>query len=284
MATTAICGWKITASPGCRFQWRSPTAKRDPMTQPTARIRALLVDDEPLARSNLKFLLRQDPAIESIAEAGSGAEAVAEIRSTRPDLVFLDVQMPECGGFDVLEILKADGVLPVIVFVTAYDEYALRAFDAGALDYLLKPFDDARFALALKRAKERLAARESAPAPEIPRLTVRSAGHEVYVPIPDIDWVEAADYYVCLHVGSKSHLLRRSMAELERDLDPHIFCRIHRSTIVNLRRVRALQVDSAGEYEVILEGGQRLRLSRRFRKDLQSRMREFGGALQNAAG
>jgi two-component system, LytTR family, response regulator len=251
------------------------------MTQLTAKIRALLVDDEPLARSNLKFLLRQDPAIEAIAEAGSGAEAVAEIRSTRPDLVFLDVQMPECGGFDVVEMLKADGALPVIVFVTAYDEYALRAFDAGALDYLLKPFDDSRFALALQRAKERLAARE--PALEMPRLTVRSAGHEIYVRIPDIDWVEAADYYVCLHVGVKSHLLRRSMAELERDLDPHIFCRIHRSTIVNLRRVRALEVDGAGEYEVILEGGQKLRLSRRFRKDLQSRMREFGGTLQAGA-
>ena len=253
-----------------------------------AKIRALLVDDEPLARSNLRFLLRQDSDVESISEAGSGAEAVAAIRSTQPDLVFLDVQMPECGGFEVLRTLKADGVLPVIVFVTAFDEYALRAFDAGALDYLLKPFDDARFALALQRAKERLAARRPALADvrpaEVPRLTVRSAGCEVYVQIPDIDWVEAADYYVCLHVGPKSHLLRRSMAELERDLDPRMFCRIHRSTIVNLRRVRGLQVDSAGEYEVILESGQKLRLSRRFRKDLQSRMREFGGALQNAAG
>ena len=249
-----------------------------------AKIRALLVDDEPLARSNLKFLLRRDPDIEAIAEAGSGAEAVAEIRGTRPDLVFLDVQMPECGGFEVLEILKGDVALPVIVFVTAFDEYALRAFDAGALDYLLKPFDDARFALALQRAKEKLAAREPAAAPEVARLTVRSAGHEIYVRIPDIDWVEAADYYVCLHVGPKSHLLRRSMAELERDLDPHIFCRIHRSTIVNLRRVRALQTDGVGEYEVILDSGQKLRLSRRFRKDLQTRMREFGGALQNAAG
>jgi two-component system, LytTR family, response regulator len=239
----------------------------------SVKIRALLVDDEPLARSNLKFLLRKDPDIESIAEAGSGAEAVAEIRGSRPDLVFLDVQMPECGGFEVLEILKADGALPVIVFVTAFDEYALRAFDAGALDYLLKPFDDARFALALQRAKEKLAAREPAAAPDIPRLTVRSAGQEVYVRIPDIDWVEAADYYVCLHVGAKSYLLRRSMTELERDLDANIFCRIHRSTIVNLRRVRALQVDSAGEYEVILESGQKLRLSRRFRKDLQSRLR-----------
>ncbi|HEY2463655.1 MAG TPA: LytTR family DNA-binding domain-containing protein [Steroidobacteraceae bacterium] len=244
------------------------------------KIRALLVDDEPLARSNLKCLLQQDPEIASIAEAGSGLEAVAEIRGTRPDLVFLDVQMPECGGFEVLETLKTDGVLPVIVFVTAYDEYALRAFDAGALDYLLKPFDDTRFALALQRAKEKVAARQSAGTPELPRLMVRSAGREVYVRIPDIDWVEAADYYVCLHVGGRSHLLRRSMAELEQDLDPHIFCRIHRSTIVNLRRVRALQMNGAGEYEVILESGRKLRLSRRFRKDLQSRMRQFGGALQ----
>jgi two-component system, LytTR family, response regulator len=141
-----------------------------------AKIRALLVDDEPLARSNLKFLLLRDPDIEAIAEAGSGAEAVAEIRGTRPDLVFLDVQMPECGGFEVLEILKGDVALPVIVFVTAFDEYALRAFDAGALDYLLKPFDDARFALAMQRAKEKLAAREPVAAPEVPRLTVRSAG------------------------------------------------------------------------------------------------------------
>jgi two-component system LytT family response regulator len=246
------------------------------MTAPTAKIRALIVDDEPLARSNLSVLLRKDTDIESIQECGSGAEAVAQIRTTRPDLVFLDVQMPECGGFEVLKRLEADEPLPVIVFVTAYDEYALLAFDAGALDYLLKPFDDARFHLAMQRAKQKIAAQEPLPLPETPRLTVRSAGQVVYVQIPDIDWVEAADYYVCLHVGSKSHLLRKSMAELERDLDPRIFCRIHRSTIVNLRKVKALQVDAAGEYEVILDGGPKLRLSRRFRKDLQSRMREFG--------
>ena len=248
------------------------------------KIRALIVDDEPLARSNLKVLLRQDGDIESIQECGSGAEAVAQIRSVRPDLVFLDVQMPECGGFDVLEILKGDESLPVIVFVTAYDEYALRAFDAGALDYLLKPFDDARFHLAMQRAKQNIAAKESIavkePAPpELPRLEVRSAGKVAYVQIPDIDWVEAADYYVCLHVGAKSHLLRKSMAELEQELDPRIFCRIHRSTIVNLRKVSALKVDAAGEHEVILDGGQKLRLSRRFRKDLQSRMRDCSAAL-----
>jgi two-component system, LytTR family, response regulator len=242
------------------------------------KIRALVVDDEPLARSNLKALLQRDNDIESIQECGSGAEAVTQIRATRPDLVFLDVQMPECDGFDVLEILKDDESLPVIVFVTAYDEYALRAFDAGALDYLLKPFDDSRFHLAMQRAKQNLAAKELAPQ-ETPRLEVRSAGKVAYVPIPDIDWVEAADYYVCLHVGAKSHLLRKSMAELEQELDPRIFCRIHRSTIVNLRKVSALKVDAAGEHEVILDSGQKLRLSRRFRKDLQSRMREFSAAL-----
>jgi two-component system LytT family response regulator len=240
------------------------------------KIRALIVDDEHLARSNLRVLLREDTDIESIQECGAGAEAVAHIRAARPDLVFLDVQMPECGGFEVLRMLGADAPLPVIVFVTAYDEYALRAFDAGALDYLLKPFDDARFHLAMQRAKEKIAAKEPLPPPETPRLMVRSAGQVAYVQVPDIDWVEAADYYVCLHVGTRSHLLRKSMAELEQELDPQIFCRIHRSTIVNLRRVRALQVDAAGEYEVILDGGRKLRLSRRFRKDLQSRMSEFG--------
>jgi two-component system LytT family response regulator len=242
------------------------------------KIRVLIVDDEPLARGNLKVLLREDPDIESIAECGSGAEAIAEIRTTRPDLVFLDVQMPECGGFDVLTRTKADDFRPVIVFVTAYDEYALRAFDAGALDYLLKPFDDARFMLAMQRARQKIAAQTAALAAaqpqEILRLTVRSAGQVVYVPIPDIDWVEAADYYVCLHVGPKSHLLRQSMAELEQELDSKLFCRIHRSAIVNLRRVRALEVDNAGEYEVVLESGKKLRLSRRFRKELQARMAE----------
>jgi two-component system LytT family response regulator len=243
------------------------------------QIRALIVDDEPLARSSLKVLLRQDTDIKSIAECGTGVEAIAEIRSSRPDLVFLDVQMPECGGFDVLEKLKGEDFLPVIVFVTAYDAYALRAFDAGALDYLLKPFDDARFTLAMRRAKHRITARAAARPQEIPRLTVRSAGQVVYVPIPDIDWVEAADYYVCLHVGAKSHLLRQSMAELENELDSKVFCRIHRSAIVNLRRVRALEVDSAGEYEVVLESGEKLRLSRRFRKELQARMEGFGAII-----
>jgi two-component system, LytTR family, response regulator len=236
-------------------------------------IRVLIVDDEPPARSNLRVLLCEDADVASVAECGAGAEAVAQIRSTRPDLVFLDVQMPECGGFEVLKMLEGEAALPVIVFVTAYDEYALRAFDAGALDYLLKPFDDARFALAMLRAKEKITSRESPQ--QARRLTVRSAGRIVYVPIPDIDWVEAADYYVCLHVGAKTHLLRRSLADLERELNPVNFCRIHRSTMVNLGSVLKMELGDSGEYEVILKGGARLRLSRRFRKELQTRMREF---------
>jgi two-component system LytT family response regulator len=237
-----------------------------------SKIRALIVDDEAPARSNLKILLERDPDIACVEECGSGAEAVAEIRKQRPDLVFLDVQMPECDGFEVLNLLQGER-LPVIVFVTAYDEYALRAFDAGALDYLLKPFDDARFQLAMSRAKLKLTAGERLH--EKPRLIVRGVGGVAYVPIEAIDWVEAADYYVCLHVGPKSHLLRQSMAEIERDLDPHVFCRIHRSSIVNLRRVARLALDAAGEYEVILDSGRRLRLSRRFRKAVQDRMRQF---------
>jgi two-component system LytT family response regulator len=233
-------------------------------------IHALVVDDEQLARSSLMLLLRADPDIQSIAECASGAEAVDAIRRTHTDIVFLDVQMPECGGFDVLErLIGLD--LPVIVFVTAHDEYALQAFDAGALDYLLKPFDDARFKLALERAKEKLGRRNEA-APRLQHLAVKESGTVYYVPIADIDWIEAADYYACLHVGPKSHLLRRSIADLVSDLDAELFCRIHRSVIVNLRRVTGLEVDGTGEYEVVLHGGQKLRLSRRFRKDFMARM------------
>ena len=172
------------------------------------KIRALLVDDEPLARSNLKVLLRLDPDIEIVNECGSGAEAVAEIRKSKPDLVFLDVQMPECDGFDVLELLGKD--LPAaLIFVTAYDQYALRAFEAGALDYLLKPFDNARFERTLIRAKERIALGRNLI--RMDRLAVKSAGEISFLKFSDIDWIEAADYYACLHVGPRTHLLRRSM-------------------------------------------------------------------------
>jgi two-component system LytT family response regulator len=241
----------------------------------TRKIRTLIVDDEPLARSNLAVLLRLDPEMEITGECGSGVEALSEIREGKPDLVFLDVQMPECGGFDVIEMLGKD-LPPAVVFVTAYDQYALRAFEAGALDYLLKPFDNARFELALRRAKERVAQARNLPRKSLgstpERLVVKGAGNVLFVKISDIDWIEAADYYVCLHVGARSHLLRRSLAELEQEMDAGVFCRVHRSTIVNLNRVRGLKLGEDGEYEVVLESGARLRLSRRYRKQLQERL------------
>jgi len=228
------------------------------------------VDDEPLARSNVAALLRLDAEIEIVCECGSGAEATIAIRSLKPDLVFLDVQMPECDGFDVLELLGKD--LPsAVVFVTAYDQYALRAFAAGALDYLLKPFDNARFDVALDRAKQRITRGKDLPR-KLERLAIKSTGRVSFIKISEIDWIEAADYYACLHVGPRTHLLRRSMSELEQDLDPATFCRIHRSTIVNCDRVRGLKLSEDGEYEVLLENGTSLRLSRRYRKQLQSRL------------
>jgi two-component system LytT family response regulator len=236
----------------------------------SGRIRALVVDDEPLARSNLTVLLRRDPEIEVVRECGSGMEAIAEIRGSTPDLVFLDVQMPECDGFDVLEMLGGE-LPPAVVFVTAYDQYALRAFEAGALDYLLKPFDNARFDRALGRAKERIALGKT-PTPTLERFAVKSAGQVSFLKISEVDWIEAADYYSCLHVGPRTHLLRRSMAELEAELDQAVFCRIHRSTIVRLDRVRGLKLNESGEYDVLLEDGTKLRLSRRYRRELQSRL------------
>ena len=234
------------------------------------KIRALIVDDEPLARSNLRVLLRRDSEVEVVNESQSGMEGLAEIRKRRPDLVFLDVQMPECDGFDVLELLGAD-VPPAIIFVTAYDQYALRAFEAGALDYLLKPFNNTRFEQALGRAKQRIREHRHHPArPD--RLAVKSAGQVWFVRLSEIDWIEAADYYACLHVGTRTHLLRRSLMELERELQGSVFCRIHRSTMVNLERVQALKLDEDGEYRVVIQDGRELRLSRRYRRQVQSRM------------
>ena len=245
-------------------------AEGGPARDGSRKIRTLIVDDEPLARSNLTVLLRPDSEIEIVGACSSGMEAVAAIRKERPDLAFLDVQMPECDGFDVLELIGKD-LPPAIVFVTAYDQYALRAFEAGALDYLLKPFDNARFERTLERVKQRI--RTAGDLPRKPeRLAIKSAGQVSFVKVTEIDWIEAADYYACLHVGPRNHLLRRSLAELEEDLDPGVFCRVHRSSIVNLDRVRGLKLSEDGEYDVLLEGGARLRLSRRYRKELQSRL------------
>jgi two-component system LytT family response regulator len=247
-----------------------------PLDKQCAPIRALVVDDEPLARSNLTVLLRRDPDIGTVAECGSGSEAIAAIRTSKPDLVFLDVQMPECGGFDVLELLGSY-LPPAVIFVTAYDEYALRAFEAGALDYLLKPFDDARFVRALNRAKDKIAHYTPLQASPAKRLVVKSQGQVLFLNVADIDWVEAAGYYACLHVGSDTHVMRRTLLELERDLGSERFIRIHRSIIVNLERIHGLELQNGGEYEVVLRTHARLRLSRRFKKGLQDRLGVLSG-------
>jgi two-component system LytT family response regulator len=234
------------------------------------RIRALIVDDEPLARRNIALLLRDDPEIEMAGECGSGREAIAAIRAHTPDLVFLDVQMPDCDGFDVLEMLGKK-LSPALIFVTAFDQYALRAFEAGALDYLLKPFDNARFHRALARAKEQIALTRALPR-KTDRIVAKCGAEVLFIRTCDIDWIEAEDYYACLHVSGKKRLVRRSLAELERDLEAADFCRIHRSAIVNLDRIKTLKLNSEGEYNVILEDGSELPLSRRHRKDLESRL------------
>ena len=244
---------------------------------PPGKIRVLIVDDEPLARSNITVLLRKDPQIEIIGQCGSGTEALGEIRVARPDLLFLDVQMPECDGFDVLEMLGND-LPPAVIFVTAYDQYALRAFAAGALDYLLKPFDNARFELALARARLRVheAKRGGSVQRNPDRIVIKSAGEICFIKTSEIDWIEAADYYACLHVGHRSYLLRRSLTDLEAELHPDRFCRVHRSNIVNLDRVSSLKIQEDGEFEVMLQTGVRVRMSRRYRKELEARMGVHG--------
>jgi len=241
-----------------------------------AQLRALVVDDEILARRNLIVLLRRDADIGPIVECASGHEAIEEIRRAKPDIVFLDVQMPECGGFDVLEMLGGD-MPAAVIFVTAYDEYALRAFEAGALDYLLKPFDDARFLRALQRAKDRIAREPAQDRRAISRIAVKNRGRTLFVNVSEIDWIEAASYYACLHAGATTHIVRRTLHELEQDLDERLFARIHRSIIVNCDRVSGLELQCNGEYEVVLNCGTRLRMSRRFRKPFQDRMSAMSG-------
>jgi two-component system LytT family response regulator len=237
-------------------------------------IGAVVVDDEPLARANIVNLLRTDPEIAILAECSSGTQAIKVVRERKPALLFLDVQMPGCDGFGVLEALGLD-VPPAVVFVTAYDRYALKAFEAEALDYLLKPFANARFFRVLARAKAVLA-QHPTPNRRSERIMIRSAGRISFLPVDEIDWIEAADYYSCLHLGVRTHLLRRSMADLERDLEPNHFCRIHRSTIVNLARVRDLRLDAGGEYEVVLRNETRLKVSRGHREKLQSALQAIG--------
>jgi two-component system, LytTR family, response regulator len=259
-------------------------------------IRAMIVDDEPLARATIRLLLKSDPEVEIVAEAGSGTEAVRLIQESRPDLLFLDIQMPGMNGFDVLEKIDM-GRIPAIIFVTAFDQYALRAFEVHALDYLLKPFDDARFEKALQQAKAQIEQREinklsrklfalledreerevsaeptrrSARSKYLTRLMLKSASRIFFLKVEEIDWIGAEDYYVKLHFGRKSHLLRETMNELEAKLDPEKFLRIHRSSIVNLDRVKEMHPHFNGDYMVVLHDGTELKLSRSRREQLQA--------------
>jgi two-component system LytT family response regulator len=242
------------------------------------KLTVVIVDDEPLARKTLRTLARRDPEVRVVAQCRNGIEALDAVTEHKPDLMFLDVQMPEISGFDVLELLGEDP--PAIVFVTAYDQYAIRAFEVHAIDYLLKPFTDERFDKALARAKNllrkgdaegarsKMASLTAAHRTAAQRFMVRSAGRVVFLKADEIDWIEAADYYARLHVGNNSYLLRDSMNDLEASLDPNQFVRIHRSAIVNLDRVR--EMDPRGEI-VVLHDGTELPMSRSRRDDLQSR-------------
>jgi two-component system LytT family response regulator len=245
-------------------------------------MRVLIVDDEPLARQRVRHLLESEPGIESVAEAANGAEAIEKIESGRPDLVFLDVQMPEVDGFDVIDAIGSD-TFPKVIFTTAYDQYALRAFEVNAVDYLLKPVDADRFRRALDRVRhqERVAKGLSAELlgllqslPTRPRylerLVVKSGGRIAFVRTAELDCIEACGNYLRLCLGSEEHLLRMTISAIEARLDPTRFVRIHRSTIVNVDRVKQLQSTFHGEYTVLLQSGRRLTLSRGFRERLQA--------------
>ena len=252
------------------------------------KLRVLIVDDEPLARERLRVLLRDAPEVQVVGECGDGRRALAAIRRRRPDLLFLDVQMPELDGFAVLRALDPTE-LPAVIFVTAYDRYALRAFEVHALDYLLKPFDRERFHRALARARTQierdrrgtLDARLLALLEDLrpgrkrlERLVVKDGGRVFFLRAEEIDWVEAQGNYARLHIGRETHLVRETMARLEAGLDPKQFARIHRSTIVNLERVRELLPDFHGDSVVVLRDATRLTLSRGYRE----RFRELLGS------
>ena len=245
-------------------------------------VRVLLVDDEPLARAMLREMLQGDPQTEIVGESVSGQEALEAIRKHSPDLLFLDVQMPDLGGFDVLEALGND--VPYVIFVTAYDQYAVRAFEVNALDYLLKPFDKERFDVAWQRAKHQIAKERNGGTDQrilalleelkagnkyLERLVIKGGGRIYFLKTEEIDWIEAEGNYVSIHSGKKSHLLRETISSLEAKLDPKKFVRIHRSSIVRLDRIQELQPWFHGEYRIILHDGTQLTLSRNHRDNLQ---------------
>lgn len=246
-------------------------------------IRALVIDDEPLAREMIREMLEADPEAEIVGECANGREAVAAIRELSPDLIFLDIQMPELGGFEVLESFKNNG-MPYVIFATAYDQYAVRAFEVHALDYLLKPFDQERFDTAWLRAKaqireERLNQREQhilalleelkAGPQYLERLVVKTEGRVFFLEVDAIQCIEAEGNYVRVYNGQKAYLLRDTISGIEAQLDPKKFLRIHRSAIVRIDKIKELQPWFHGEYHVILENGKQLTLSRNYRTNLQ---------------
>ena len=246
-------------------------------------IRVLLVDDEPLARSMLREMLQGDPNVVIVGESCNGREALEAIDIHSPDLLFLDVQMPEVGGFEVLSAL-GNGPLPHVIFVTAYDQYAVRAFEVHALDYLLKPFDQERFDISWRRAREQimrertggtdqriLALLEEMKAGKkyLERLVIKAAGRIYFLETSEIDWIEAEGNYVSVHSAKKTHLLRETISSLEAQLDPKQFVRIHRSSIIRIDRIHELQPWFHGEYRIIMENGKELTLSRNYRANFQ---------------
>jgi two-component system LytT family response regulator len=250
------------------------------------KIRTLVVDDEPLARERLTNLLSGEPDIEVVGQCRDGEEAVTAIVDHTPDLVFLDVQMPAMNGFEVIEAVGSER-MPLVIFVTAYDQHALRAFQVRALDYVLKPFDRERFQEALQRARAHIQRDETGDLgrrllalvkdlrrdqPKTDRLVVKSGGRLFFLRTDEIDWIEAAGNYVRLHVGPAAHLLRETMNAIEGRLDPEKFFRIHRSRIVNMERIQEMQPWLNGEYAVLLRTGTRLTLSRGYREKLQERL------------
>ena len=263
-------------------------------------LRVLVVDDEPLARSGIADLVARDPELEVVGQCGDGQSAVNAIHQLGPDLVLLDIQMPEMDGFEVIRTVGPDR-MPAVIFITAYDQFAVRAFDVHALDYLLKPFDDERFSAAIARSKRRLrddvvgrlsqrllGLLEATKRGELPaasvipagaqsyltRLAVKNAGRVIFVRVDEIDWIEAADYYVRLHVARKSHLLRETMSALEEHLDPARFFRVHRSAIVNLDRLVEIQPYFHGEHVLVLQDGSKLKLSRARKEKLEAVLRQ----------
>ena len=251
-----------------------------------AELRVLLVDDEPLVRQGIRDFLAEEPDVTVVGESGNGIEALEAIARERVDLIFLDIQMPELDGLGVASALAEQGG-PAVVFVTAYSEHAVRAFEVNAVDYVMKPFDRERFSAALARARarresvgqEELARRLAAVLAELQqsrgqpqRVLVRSDGRIRFVPVADIDWIEAADNYARLHVGTERHLVRETMASLEARLDGARFARIHRSAIVNIGKIRELQPTFNGEYSVLLHSGAKLTLSRGYRDGLREKL------------